>query len=79
MKFLTFSLALPVRFWLYTATRQERAVPQAHRHIQGVRPARAVAATRDRTPAATPAAALTTLILGVLLTLLAQAGWMTLT
>jgi hypothetical protein len=58
---------------------QERAVPQAHRHIQNRRTAHAVAALRDRTPDAAPAAALTTLILGVLLTLLAQAGWMTLT
>ncbi|MGA0544482.1 hypothetical protein ACO2Q1_04355 [Brevundimonas sp. VNH65] len=53
-------------------------MPQAYRHIQRNRPARAVAATRDRTPAVAPAAVLTTLILSVLL-VLAQAGWMPLT
>ena len=47
---------------------------QAYRHNPRKPSAVAVAATRERSPAA-PAAALTTLILGVLLTLLASAGW----
>lgn len=51
---------------------------QAYRHNPRKPSAVAVAAIRERNPAA-PAAALTALILSVVLTLLAQAGWMPLT
>ena len=53
-------------------------MPQAYRHNPRKPSAVAVAAARERSPAA-PVAALTTLIVSVLLTLLAQAGWMPLT
>ena len=53
-------------------------MPQAYRHNPRKPSAVAVAAVRKPGPAA-PAAALTTLIVSVLLTLLAQAGWMPLT
>lgn len=53
-------------------------MPQAYRHNHRKPSAVAVAAVRERSPAA-PVAALTTLIVSVLLTLLAQAGWMPLT